>query len=330
MLFRRLPVAIAHASQLAAPGDFLTHDASGAPLLVVRGDDGVLRGFLNVCRHRGTRVEGTPCGSKKAFTCPYHAWTYTREGSLLHVPHERGFAGYTDRGLAPIAVAELAGLVFVQREGAIDPAWLGPIAGELDGFGIARSHVYAPRSVTKELGWKLAIDIFLEAYHLKSAHRDSIYRLFFDNVGLHDPLGPHQRNVFPKRTIREAGELRRHANILYQVFPNTLILVEPDHTAVLHLWPLGPARTLLTSYTLVPDAPASDKARAYWDANNAILHDAIDEDFALGESIQRGLAAGANREVVFGAFEHGLAHFHAQCERACERAEPVRRRATAT
>jgi hypothetical protein len=127
--------------------------------------------------------------------------------------------------------------------------------------------------------------------------------------------------VFPKRTIsklasqpEDTWQLRRHANVLYQVFPNTLVLVEPDHGAVLHLWPLGPARTLITTYTVLPEAPATDKARAYWDANNRILYNATDEDFAMGESIQRGLASGANREVVFGAFEHALAHFHHQIE----------------
>ena len=82
-----------------------------------------------------------------------------------------------------------------------------------------------------------------------------------------------------------------------------------------HAWPLGPARTLLHSYTLVPEPPVTEKAQRYWDANNAILYGAIEEDFALGESIQRGLASGANRDVVFGAFEHALAHFHAQIDR---------------
>jgi hypothetical protein len=62
----------------------------------------------------------------------------------------------------------------------------------------------------------------------------------------------------------------------------------------------------------VPEPPDTDKARAYWDANNQILYGATEEDFALGESIQRGLASGANQEVVFGAYEHALAHFHRQ------------------
>lgn len=146
--------------------------------------------------------------------------------------------------------------------------------------------------------------------------------MFFDNVALVDPIGPHVRNVFPKRTIRELAArpenewtLRRHANVLFHLFPNTLVLVEPDHAAVLHLWPAGPAHTTLVSYLLIPEAPASAKARTYWDANLAVLHRAVDEDFAMGESIQRGLASGANRELVFGAFEHGLAHFHRCVER---------------
>jgi hypothetical protein len=150
--------------------------------------------------------------------------------------------------------------------------------------------------------------------------------MFFDNVGLVDPIGPHLRNVFPKRSIRElAGRelaglpesewsLRRHANLLFHLFPSTLILVEPDHAAVLHLWPDGPTRTRLQSYTLVPEPPATDKARAYWDANNAILYGATAEDFERGESIQRGLASGANPALTFAAYEHALTHFHAHVD----------------
>lgn len=325
-LFRRGVVPIGHVSQLRAPGDFVTHDATGLPILVVRRDDGTLGAYLNVCRHRGTRLEPAPCGARKAFVCPYHAWSYDRGGALIGIPHEHGFAGLDrrDRGLVELPVAERAGLVVVRPTpgGAAIPAdWLGPVAADLEGFGLAASHVFNPRATTRELNWKLAIDVFLESYHLRPTHRQSIYPMFFDNLGLVDRLGPHQRNVFPKRSIRELAAvppadwaLRRHANVLYHLFPSTLILVEPDHAAVLHLWPQGPARTLLTSYSLVPEAPATDKARAYWHANEAILYGAVDEDFTMGESIQRGLASGANRDVVFGAFEHALAHFHGQIE----------------
>lgn len=325
-LFQQLPVAVGHASQLARPGDFLTHDATGAPLLVVRQDDGSLAAFYNVCRHRGTRVEPAACGTKQAFVCPYHAWSYGRDGALLGVPHERaGFATLERRhlalaGPATLAATEVAGFVFVHPAGTDPRAYLGAFADELAGFGTARAHVYAPRTTTRALGWKLAIDVFLETYHLRTAHRDTIYRLFFDNIGLVDfqPGTPHIRTCFPKRTIRDlaagAVELRHHANILYHLFPNTLALVQPDHVSVFHAWPRGPAETVIASYTLVPEPPATDKARRHWDANNAILYEAVDEDLALGESIQRGLACGANTHVQLGAFEHALAHFHAACD----------------
>jgi phenylpropionate dioxygenase-like ring-hydroxylating dioxygenase large terminal subunit len=327
-LFRELPLAIAHASQLAAPGDFLTHDRSGVPLLVVRGDDGELRAFVNVCRHRGTRVEPSACGSRKAFVCPYHAWTYGCDGALLGIPHERGFSTVdrSTRGLVRVPAAEHAGLVFVQptpRDAPLAIAdYLGAFGPDLVTFGLPAGHVHAPRTVTRELSWKLAVDIFLETYHLKPTHKRTIYPMFFDNVGLVDFAGAHIRETIPKRSIRElpahdaaTWSLRHHANVLYQLFPNTLVLVEPDHFAVVHFWPDGPARTIMTTYMVVPEPPATDKARAYWDANNTILLDAVDEDLAMGESIQRGVAAMADHDVVFGAFEHALRHFHAQIER---------------
>lgn len=331
-IFRALPMPVAHVSALASPGDFVTHDELGLPLLVVRGDDGEVSAFLNVCRHRGTRVEPLPCGSaKKAFVCPYHAWSYARDGHLLGIPHADGFGSLdkASRGLVRLPAGEAGGLVWVRPSRAISAedsrldarAFLGPLADDLDTFGLPTSHVYAPRTFTKELNWKLAMDVFLEAYHLRTAHKDSIYGIFFDNVGLVDRVGPHRRNVFPKRSIRElegapdsvmASSLRSHANVLFHLFPSTLVLVQPDHAAVIHAWPDGPTRTRFTTYTAIPEPALSSKARAHWDANNAILYGATDEDFALGESIQRGLASGANEEIVFGAFEHALAHFHAE------------------
>lgn len=335
-LFRKLPLPIAHVSDLPEPGDFLTHDRSGVPLLLVRRDDGGVDAFVNVCRHRGTRVEAAPSGNKRAFSCPYHGWTYGRRGQLVTVPHERGFSclDKSTRGLARCAAAVACGFVWVipapLEDGAsheLEPReWLGPIADDLDGFGIATAvaHDADRRSVDRDLSWKIAIDIFLESYHLRPTHKDSIYPMFFDNLGLVDRIGPHQRNVFPKRSIRELAsteesswQLRQHANVLYHLFPSTLILVQPDHAAVLNVWPIGTDRANVSSYVLIPERARSDKARGYWKANADILYHATDEDFAMGESIQRGLSSGANRELVFGSFEHSLAHFHASiAERA--------------
>jgi phenylpropionate dioxygenase-like ring-hydroxylating dioxygenase large terminal subunit len=332
-IFRRLPLPIGRGASIPSPGDFFVHDETGVPLLVVRGDDGRASAFLNVCRHRGTRVEGLPCGNKRSFVCPYHAWTYGRDGSLRGIPHAGGFEGVDRdaRGLVRVPCAEAAGFVWAVPSPAepaardardapepLDPlAWLGPIASDLDFFGVTAAHAHRTTTFTKELSWKLAVDVFLEAYHLKPTHAGSIYSLFFDNLGLVDRVGPHLRNVFPKRTIRDLRSvperewsLRRHANVLFHVFPSTFVLVEPDHAQAVLVLPDGPARSTITTYMLLDEAPATDKARAYWAANDKILRDATDEDFAMGESIQRGLPSGANTSFVFGAFEHALAHFH--------------------
>ncbi len=342
VLFRDLPLAIAHSSELGKPGDFLTHDLSGAPLLVVRRDDGGLDGFLNVCRHRGTRVEGASRGTKQAFSCPYHGWTYGRRGQLVTIPHERGFGSCVDkdkRGLTRVLVGEAAGMIFARprpvhagsfaTEGPTMESWLGAeIAEDFEGFGLPKSVVWGPRSITRDISWKLAIDIFLETYHLRPTHKSTIYPMFFDNIGLVDRVGGHHlRNVFPKRSIRElrdqpeaSWQLRVHANVLYHLFPNTLVLVQPDHAAVLHVWPAGTRRTIIASYMLIPEPALGPKANAYWQANADILYGATDEDFTMGESIQRGLGSGANEDLVFGAYEHALTYFHDEIARQASKA----------
>lgn len=336
VLFRRSPVAIAHVSQLALPGDFVTHDSTGVPLLVVRGDDGALSAFLNVCRHRGTRLEKEPSGrDKKTFVCPYHAWCYGRDGHLQAIPHDSGFVGVDRdrRGLVRVPVGVAGGLVWVRASPATSPedlhldaaGFLGELADEIAGFGVPAYKVYSPRVSERELNWKLAIDIFLETYHLRPTHKNTIYPLFFDNLGLVDLVGPHNRNIIPKRSIRGLADepdevvgsvLRDHANVVYHLFPNTIVLIQPDHASVVSVWPAGITRTRFTKYTLVPELPAADeKARGHWDLNEFILHTATEEDIVIGESIQQGLTSGANNEVVFGAFEHALAHFHEEIAR---------------
>jgi nitrite reductase/ring-hydroxylating ferredoxin subunit len=106
---------VAHAGQLPEAGSFVTADAAGAPLLVIRQDDGSVRAVANVCRHRGARVETEPAGRRKMFACPYHRWCYTRTGALRSIPFEDGFAGAgrADLGLAEHPSALTGNLVWV-------------------------------------------------------------------------------------------------------------------------------------------------------------------------------------------------------------------------
>lgn len=335
ILFRRHPLILAPASALAAPGDFLTHDASGTPFLVHRAEDGRLHGFLNVCRHRGTRLVSEPCGHKrKGFTCPYHHWSYSSDGALFHTPHAEGFPqlapepkqekGKEEVRLAPVAVEERAGLIWARAEPGVDVAThLAPIESELAQLGLGEHVAYGSGDFVRELNWKIGIEIFLEGYHLKFAHRDSIYPIFFDNVSISESRAPHYRGVFPKRSIvtlaerdRSEWNLREHANILYHIFPNTLLLVQPDHASLISLFPQSPSRTHFFHTTLIPRLPTTDKERRHWDKNIAILQQAIAEDLTLGESIQRGIPSGANQHFRLARFEHGLRYFYDATETA--------------
>ena len=320
-LLDRLPVAVGHASELPEPGDFLTHDA-WRPLLLVRQDDGSIKGLLNVCRHRGTRVELEARGHRDRFCCPYHAWSYRRDGQLSGVPHRRGFdlVDAQTHSLKEVPVTVSAGMIW-----AGGSPGLGALAGELGGLGLEDGETWDPRQQVHPLNWKLVFDIFLEAYHVRVAHAATIAPLFIDNIYLVDPHPPHMRNVFPKKTIVSLADqdqttwrLREHANILYVLYPNTLVLVQPDHSAVLHIWPMEVDRTLVQTYGVVPGPVHSDSARRHWDANTEFLHEVTTEDFALGATIQANLGSGANEALTFGAFEHALTLFHQQVQHDLE------------
>ncbi|MGZ3475522.1 MAG: aromatic ring-hydroxylating oxygenase subunit alpha, partial [Polyangiales bacterium] len=330
VLFRKFPMPLAHTSALKNEGDFVTHDHGETPVIAVMDRGGEKRAFLNVCRHRGTRLEEAPCGvGKKAFVCPYHAWSYDLRGSLLHIPHEEGFGDVdrSERGLVPLQLVDRHGFLWIapSRDASFElDGFLGEtVTDDLVSYGFDQHHPYKPVVWQKSMNWKLAIDIFLEAYHVKKVHEKSIYPVFFDNVALFERHERHMRNTFPKRSVRElAGrdraswELRPHANVLYYLFPNTLVLVQPDHASVFSVFPRGASSCLIATYTLVPEAPTTEKAIRHWDRNIEILHGAIHEDVAMGESIQRALSSGANEDVLFGRYEHSLAWFHEEIERS--------------
>jgi nitrite reductase/ring-hydroxylating ferredoxin subunit len=136
---RRRPALVAHVSQLPEAGSFVTADAAGAPLLVIRQDDGSVRTVANVCRHRGARVETEPAGRRKMFACPYHRWCYTRTGALRSIPFDDGFAGAarTDLGLAEHPSALTGNLVWVIPDRSAVPAVAVP--GDIAGAALVRA-----------------------------------------------------------------------------------------------------------------------------------------------------------------------------------------------
>ena len=327
-MMRRHPQAVAPASVLARPGSWWSGDVLGVPLLVTRDGVGVLHAFLNVCRHRGARVvaPGEGCGRER-FACPYHAWTYRADGALAAVPRGEGFPAL-DRdtsGLRALAVMQRGGIVWVipsaDQASADIGAMLGRFGDELETLGLDDHVGYAPRQRDLRCNWKLIVEGSSEAYHFKIAHRDSIAPLFADNVQIVDEDAANRRMFIVKEVLRGVREdavpppaIREVGNLLYFFFPSTMILVQPDHAQVTRLEPIATDTTRILDFALVPQPPSSDKARAHWDRNVQIYRAALDEDYAQMESIQAGLASGANESLRFGRFEFALARFNTQLD----------------
>ena len=329
ILFRRYPIVVGFASQVREPGDYLTHEDTGVPILVVRGPGGDLRAFINVCRHRNAVLvpEARGCG-KKSFVCPYHAWTYDTEGRLLRMPQEFGFAGL-DReryALRALPVAERHGMIWVRPtpaepgEPALDvDAYLGPWARDFAGFGFGGFVHFDTAAVRRRMNWKLMVDTFLEFYHFRWAHSGSVYPLFLDNVTAFDAHGPHVRLVSAKRTLLDLRgrperewNLAEHSLCLYGVFPNAVVTMQGDHGALFAMFPANDRvdESVLYVSLLVPEAPATESARRHWDTNLKLVCSAVNEDFAIGERMQRAFGSGANTHTTYGRIEPGLDVYH--------------------
>jgi phenylpropionate dioxygenase-like ring-hydroxylating dioxygenase large terminal subunit len=327
-LLRQHPHPVAASSSLASPGAWLSLTHFGVPLLLVRQESGRVQAFVNVCRHRGARVVPEGSGSEaRAFVCPYHAWTYRLDGALRGVPESFGFPclKQEESGLRKLATVERAGLVWVIPDPSMpqsDPGeHLGPLMDNLESLAGLRTPVaFAPRSYEVEANWKLLIDGSFEAYHFKVAHRQTIAHMFVNNMQIVDEFDLHRRlylikERFPEEKPEVTGfDPRRYGNLIYFFFPNTTLLVQPDHAQLSCLEPLGATRTRVHELTLIPEAPASEKATAHWEANVALYRRTLAEDYALAESIQSGLASGANEALTFGTFEYSAPRFHSQLQ----------------
>lgn len=323
-LFRGLPLCVGLGRDLPGPGSYRVHDLGGQPLLLLRDQDGRFRAFLNVCRHRGARVaEG--CGEARGFTCPYHAWVYGLDGTLVSRPEDAAFPGVerAGHGLRPLATEERHGMLWVQPAAgaALDVAHaLGRLDTELAGFDLGAFHPYATRVLKRRMNWKLALDTFLESYHFCVLHKDSICSIFHQNLASFDTYGEHFRLVTPRRTIARLREeppaqwqVLPHLVILYVLFPNCVLVWQGEQVELWQIFPDGedPAASVLQLTLYTPTAATTDKARRHWDRNlELVLHVVENEDFPVGEGIQAGFASGAQTHIVFGRNEPALAHFH--------------------
>ena len=316
-VFRRIPTPFCPSAALPEAGAFVARDAAGTPILAVRGDDGVVRAFRNACRHRGAQV-ACGAGREKAFVCRYHGWTYGLDGALRHVPHAEGFPGLEKgaRGLVAVEAVERGGLVWVTQDGGGD-------ASHEEGGLASAPEVLPPDfrviSTTEQrtaANWKVVAEGFLEGYHIFSTHRETFYPVQFDNLNVVETFGRNSRITFPYRNIQKlrsvAPEARRvggSVTFVYHLFPNVIIATFPYRIVMVVLEPVAIDATTTVTYTLAAAGDLETNKPAV-DRDSDFVGAGAREDRAVVESIQRGIASGANEVFEFGRFEGAIAHFH--------------------
>jgi phenylpropionate dioxygenase-like ring-hydroxylating dioxygenase large terminal subunit len=325
VLFRQGPVMLGLSCELRERGSFMTADLGGVPVLIVRQNDGSLKAFVNACRHRGAPIaEGRGC-AKGSFTCPYHAWNFGIGGELRMRPWaETAFsdAPKEDLGLIPIAVAEGYGFIFARAEGDTPLTAEAALHGaeeELADYVLEGYHHFETRTAEWNVNWKLVLDTFLESYHIRALHQESIWPQYLSNAGLFDAFGPHPRFIGLLRSVLDEFKKEReedrvltpHGTTQYILVPGGLITYQRDHVELWRVTPLSVGRTRVMTSLFTAEPPATESANRYWKRNLDLLVEVTGrEDFPLMEKIQRNLSSGALPELVYGRNEPALIHFH--------------------
>ncbi len=318
---------VAHESYLAQEGDYVTVQICDQNVFVIRHSDGELRAFHNVCRHRAHELLPHGRGNvKNTIVCPYHAWTYSRDGKLRGAPNTHLRPGF-DRdefGLAQVRMEIFLNCVFVNLNPEAIP--LAAMAGDLEADVRRRipffDEISVPsddqcRSVDINAGWKVVVDNFVECYHCEHAHPG-----FADLICI-DSYRHESYNLW----ARQLGEDLREDNSAYRLdpdrdvmlaafwylWPNTTfnMLPGPAEVNIAAIRPTGPATTCFDGNRLTRSGEVHRERRNY--VNNTL----VVEDVVLCESVQRGLASkGYSQGPVVagpsedGRGEHALHHFH--------------------
>ena len=324
-IFKQSPIIVGVSCMVTNPGDHFTHDLLGVPLLIVRGKDGHLRCFHNVCRHRGVRLcdhEGV--SQKKTFSCPYHHWTYDLEGKLIFVPAEESFPGLdkTCNSLKEVPIAEKYGLIWVSPYSTKDidiDNYLGNLSVDMHQFGLADSYFFKQNIHHCKANWKLHIEAFQDGYHVTRLHNKSVGGFFTDNMAVQERENDHIRSIVARKEIGEAiglsseqWDLRNHGSFSHLIWPNTTIIIHPDYVSQVTFYPVSEEETTIIHNCIVHEEINSEKALDHFNRSFDLIDKGVfaDEDFHVCQQAQVGLKSGANSHFKIGGFEAGIRQFH--------------------
>jgi len=292
---------VGRTAQVAEPGEFVTAEVAGEPVVVVRGADGVLRGFFNVCRHHAAAVMTAPCGKVDRLRCPYHGWTYDLAGQLRGVPEFEGVAGFDRQatGLVPLGVATWENFVFVHLDPDPVPLdrFLGELVGQLAPLGLGGLAFYERREYTLACNWKVFVDNYLDGgYHVPHLHKSLSSVLTYADYTIEN----FERFCLQSSPIEDRGAadpttsaVRKGRALYYWIYPNLMLNWYEGHLDTNLVLPLGVDRTKVVFEFFFADA--GEDCREANRQSIAVSESIQHEDVAICESVQRGLGSRAYR-----------------------------------
>ena len=313
ILFAHTWQFVAHDSQLHAPGAYVTAEVAGNPIIVVRGKDGAVRAFYNVCRHRGGPLAMDESGCVNVLQCKYHGWTYMLDGSLRGVPkfNRTELFDKKDFGLVPVTLREWQGLYFVVLA---DPAErletvLGDISECIAPLDLTRMSFYRRVVYDIACNWKVYVDNFLEGYHIPLVHPELMgmldYRAYATETR---PWFSVQHSPF-KDDDGRYGVNEGRAYYFY-VFPNLMLNVLPGRLQTNVILPLAADRTRVVFDYFYEDV-GTPEAVTRREEDLAFSDRVQRGDGEICEYVQRGLSSRAyNTGRYSPEMEQGVYHFH--------------------
>ena len=327
-VFRRLPVAVTLSAVLKNPGSAMAHDGYGVPIVVTRDAGGQVRAFLNVCQHKGAMLlEDSDVHQRTRLVCPYHAWTFALNGDLLSVPREESFANLNKSclGLKELPCEEIGGIIWVilDKDADADFSNIGQtLRADLDSLELEHMHCYGRRSFNLDANWKLVMEPFMEAYHVRRLHSTTVGPMFEDVSGVVDILDGNQMRQISGRAeftpeIVEATEenIHKYVTMTWQLLPSTVLIGSPYYFSVMIVSPVSINRTRVDYHMLTRGEPDNDKAHElYKKSYEMILNVFGNEDFRASQISQRGMEAGGLEETVYSGMEEHIPRYYAMLD----------------
>jgi phenylpropionate dioxygenase-like ring-hydroxylating dioxygenase large terminal subunit len=326
-LFSRSWLFVGHESEWPGPGAFRTTDRSGAPLVIVRGEDGELRAFYDACRHRGAPVTREACGTSRRLTCQYHSWSYGLDGTLKAVPESRYFPDLDLGGLAlvPVRCEVWDGWVFVNEDPDAGPLreFLGPIAEQMAVIDGPAMRAVGTQVHPLACNWKLMVDAFLEVYHVRTIHPDNAALLFDDHTTTVTmlPNGHSRLTVAKHEAFRDFAMvspeldnpavplLWRQTSTSFGIFPNLVVPMDTGAFTFLCMWPTGPTTTELELRWYAPAWEGEEIPEEHL-ARMELFDTVMSQDKANMAPIQAAVASRGARPFQLGWHERLIHHLH--------------------